>query len=677
MKKHIFILKVLVIGAAVLLCCVTDISAVSHILSSEKTSLCMIQKGPTRQSTLYANGETIQVSTQSVVSQIPGPSSSDISIQQFQSIIDTSKTSVQKKCRSLLVDSGQRDGFNIQFNVKNATQEMIPAISAVEQYLETLFTDPVTVTINLSFEDLGAGSILGATHMYYVGPITWDYVYAGLINGMDTDDFIQSYLPNSDGAIPIHYNYQNDLVTWESDCYVPVSVYKSTIGTMSGIDADIRINTVIMFPWDYDPTDGVSSENTCFETTLIHEVGHALGFTSGAEFRYHDIEIMDAFRFRYTDGASDYNPDTFEEFQTTPRLVWRENVDNTNDDVVSDIIGEEYRMSDGAPFQTCHLSLVHTIGCMQPTPTGSFYPDFFKESDLTMFDAIGWDYCQEIPTTTLPFFDDFPVYTLDEMKWSSSQNCYIWSDGSNEPSPPYSLELLTYYYGDGGQVRTNRIDTSSLSKLSIQFYYERRGSHNQPEPGEDLVLLYLNNNHQWMEVGRILADGPNMVNYELVSYFITVADAFHPDFRVQIKSLGQLGTNEMPPWADNWFVDDFSITDFRPVVETLAAQDITSTSALLKGQIMNDGDESCQVRFKYAVSECPDLSPFIRMDMAGEITWTYVSDWYGSFHTNDVFQETVNGLTAGTLYVYRAGALNSQGEDWGTYTQFITGNNKK
>jgi hypothetical protein len=116
-----------------------------------------------------------------------------------------------------------------------------------------------------------------------------------------------------------------------------------------------------------------------------------MGFGSGVDFRFQDIEALDIFRFRRTDGSSDFNPDTTAEFQVRPRWAV---FNNPNDDVNFDIISVEYRFSDGSPWQASHFrEQVPAIGIMDPAFSygETFYPNFLRTSDITAFDAIGWN----------------------------------------------------------------------------------------------------------------------------------------------------------------------------------------------------------------------------------------------------------------------------------------------
>ena len=158
------------------------------------------------------------------------------------------------------------------------------------------------------------------------------------------------------------------------------------------------------FNFDFDPSNGVSGMD--FQSVVVHEVGHALGFTSAVDFRTNDIEVLDIFRFQNTDGTGDYNPDTEVEFGTTARTV---DFNNLNDDVNSDLISAEYRMEDGSPWQASHFRQ-SVSAIMDPTIAfgQTFLPNFFRTPDLNMFDAIGYDFPAIPPPSVPPFPDDGP-----------------------------------------------------------------------------------------------------------------------------------------------------------------------------------------------------------------------------------------------------------------------------
>jgi hypothetical protein len=280
-----------------------------------------------------------------------------------------------------------RAGLNLVYSLgPSVPPAAVPAFAAAEAYLEAQFpNDPITVTITVSFASLGSGIIGGTSSAY--GFVDWATTRSVLVGGMDASDTIQSSLP-SGTTIPVRYSTGS--TTNEDRVFFTFANWKATGGTVTGTDASMQYST--NFPFDFDPSNGVTANTISLQDVIIHETGHALGFGSGVDFRFHDIETLDIFRFRRTDGSSDFNPDTAAEFGVRPRWAV---FNNPNDDVNFDDIGaSEFRLSDGSPWQASHWrEQVPAIGIMDPAFSygETFYPNFLRTSDLTAFDAIGWD----------------------------------------------------------------------------------------------------------------------------------------------------------------------------------------------------------------------------------------------------------------------------------------------
>jgi hypothetical protein len=351
--------------------------------------LTYIEPGLTQQSTLYADGSIINIQTESVTWPILQNEKIDMTQEQFKDMMKEAKNNFDNDPNKIIISKGGSRGLDIQFVVTTPPPGAQTAINAVATYIESLFSDPITVVITLGFESMSPG-ILGSTSCSYASSVTWTASRTGLVAGLDSDDTIQSYLP-SGSSIPVRYNGNSGTATNENRCYFTKANYRATIGSVTGNAADMTINSD--FNWDYDPSNGITSGYYCFQSVLAHEIGHVLGFTSGADFRFMDIETLDVYRFQLSDGAGNYNPDTLAEFQTTARMV-DQNAPGTNDDVVSDIISVEYQMSDGDPYQCSHFSQGNVYAIMQPAISSgtTYYPDFYKTPDKTMLDAIGWDY---------------------------------------------------------------------------------------------------------------------------------------------------------------------------------------------------------------------------------------------------------------------------------------------
>jgi hypothetical protein len=444
-----------------------------YIELNKTNSLAYIEPGLTQQSTLYADGSVIDLQTESITWPILQNEKIALTQDEFKAMVKSAKNNFDNDPNKIIISKGDSRGLDIQFVVSSPPSGAQAAINAVAVYIESLFSDSVTVVITLGFESMSPG-ILGSTSSNYASSVTWANTRAGLIAGMDPDDTIQNYLP-SGSSIPVRYDGNSGTVTNENRCFFTKANYRATIGTVSGDAADMTINSD--FNWDYDPSNGITSGYYCFQSVLAHEIGHVLGFTSGADFRIFplDIETLDVYRFQLSDGTGDYNPDTLAEFQTTARMV-DQNKPGTNDDVNSDIISVEYQMSDGDPYQCSHFSQGNVNGIMQPAVSSgtTFYPDFYKTPDITMLDAIGWDFV--VPPDTTP-----PV-TTSALAGTKGDNGWYISDVTVTLSATDPPEVF-HIGGDGGNGPSGvnhtyyKIDSGSWKEYTTPFMVSTEGQH--------------------------------------------------------------------------------------------------------------------------------------------------------------------------------------------------------
>lgn len=280
-----------------------------------------------------------------------------------------------------------RVGLNVVFVLgASVPAAAVNSFALAEAYLESQFTgDTMNLTVSVSFAALPSG-VIGGTGSAY-GTLSWSSSRSTLVAGMDASDTIQNFLP-SGTTIPVRYT--TGTTTNETQIFWTFANFKANGGTVAGNDASMQYSTA--FPFDFDPSNGVTAGTISLVDVIVHETGHSMGFGSGVDFRVNDIETHDIFRFRRTDGGSDFNPDTTAEFTVRPRWAVR---NNPNDDVNFDTIsGTEYRLSDGSPWQASHFrEQTPAIGIMDPAFDfgQTFFPNYLRTSDLTAFDAIGWN----------------------------------------------------------------------------------------------------------------------------------------------------------------------------------------------------------------------------------------------------------------------------------------------
>ncbi len=538
-----------------------DLQNHQHDGQVARPPLVFVEPGPVMEATLYADGSVIEVQTEIVSRLICGSDPTGVTLEDLKRMVLSGREAFENDPNIVVISGpdgprGPRSGIDIVFIAASPPPGAEAALDAAAAYLEGVFSDPVTVTITVSWADL-SGNALGSTSNNYVTDVTWAVTRTGLILDMDCDDTIQSWLP-SGATIPVRYNGSSGGVTNEGFCDFTLANFNAAVGSVGGYAASIQIDDTD-YNWDYDPSNGVPGSYYCFQSVIVHEVGHALGFISRADYITNSkIEAMDIFRFQWTDGAGDYNPDTLAEFQTTARLV---DFNNPNDDHITDLVSVEYRMSDGDPYQASHFRHIGDIGIMAPTtsPGETFYPDFFTQADIDVFDAIGWDYGGG--GTATPFSDSFPSLVINPSLWPYADGVEINGDGDGEPSAPYSMNL-SGTAGGGSEIYSICLDTSGLDGVQIDYYWQRTGNGDSPETNENLYVEYLDDTDTWIEVTFHPGAGPDDDPFVLASHDIFDPGALHTGFRVRFRNVSyQTGT-----FDDDWFVDDVFITSATDIL---------------------------------------------------------------------------------------------------------------
>ncbi|MCX6832615.1 MAG: NF038122 family metalloprotease, partial [candidate division Zixibacteria bacterium] len=483
--------------------------------TATKNPFVIFEDGPTYVTRNYSDHSLSEMKTEKITVPFSGSDTSVANAEFFKEQVRISHERFANDNNKKIASQEALSSFNVVFNYDpSVPAEAITALETAATYLEGLFSDPVTVTINIDFAVLGPG-MLGGTSVYYTAtPPSWTTTRTGLINGMDADDYIQTYLP-AGSTIPVRYDGASSTITNENRCFFAWANYGATIGSISGACAEITFSSE--FPWDYDPSDGVPGSVYCFQSVVIHELGHALGFHSRAEDQYQpnsDIYSLDIYRFQRTDGTADYNPDNVSEFQVCPRLV---DYNYPDDDHNSNLFTNEgadieYRMSDGDPYQACHFRQGSVAGIMQPAFGGgeTFYPNFYRTPDIDMFDAIGWDY-----VTDLDWDDDGVVNTIDNCpRIANSDQLDFDQDGVGDVCdncPNVANSTQSDVDGDSlGDPCDPDIDNDGILNAADNCKYvanPQQFNNDADSLGDDCDnCLLVNNNDQWDEDSNGVGD---------------------------------------------------------------------------------------------------------------------------------------------------------------------------
>ncbi len=153
-----------------------------------------------------------------------------------------------------------------------------------------------------------------------------------------------------------------------------------------------------------------------------------------------------------------------------------------------------------------------------------------------------------------PFFDDVPGSQLDSSKWISTAQAASSSDGNGEPSQPNSLRLRK-----NGHAESQVMDASAATGLVLTYHWQRTGSDlgKSPEPGEDLIVEYVNDQGAWALAATHPGDGSDTAPYMQES-FLLPGDALHSGFQIRFRMTGD-------KVDDHFYIDDVAVDEEAPV----------------------------------------------------------------------------------------------------------------
>jgi hypothetical protein len=171
-------------------------------------------------------------------------------------------------------------------------------------YWGSMLTNSATINLGVGFSALGTG-IIGST-----GSARADYGVANWearINATKSNSAVDQniVLPKlTDGGASFITNgvttvngvtkddlsklaYDNAATASSKTLYLNTSVIKAIGGSAATVNAtslDGNVTFSSNFGFDFDPTDGITTNTFDFIGVAIHEIGHALGFVSGVDF---------------------------------------------------------------------------------------------------------------------------------------------------------------------------------------------------------------------------------------------------------------------------------------------------------------------------------------------------------------------------------------------------------
>jgi len=296
----------------------------------------------------------------------------------------------------------------------------------------SFFTDDIDIRLDVGFSALAPG-VLGSAGSQRVVIAYEDYRDALIADGTSPDD--ATAIANLELGTTLEFGTQDSTGTFILDddgsvnnTFLAINVATAlaigltTDANGNAIDdgttafANITFNS--NFTFDFDPTDGVDAGAIDFVGVAFHEIGHALGFTSGVDVVdtnptldlngfaiFNQLDI-----FRYSDRSQDA-------FGTGTRDL------GYGGDTFFSIDGGETNLglfstgrNNGDGQQASHWKDGLGLGILDPTSAPAGQANVITELDLRAFDVIGFDRVGETatPPTDLTGNDDNFTGTNDD-----------------------------------------------------------------------------------------------------------------------------------------------------------------------------------------------------------------------------------------------------------------------
>lgn len=349
--------------------------------------------------------------------------------------------------------SAQALTFNFNFS-EGTTTEVIDGVKKAGSLWEEVFYDDVVVNIDFQFGALPEGYLGGARPSMLRANYGDAVQQFGLDQVSADDQSAVAHLPtyqDSNGNISIsRWINRTESVwgLWHTDTSTTnlwlTRANAKALGIVTGndtaVDAEIRLDSEAN--WDFDATDGIGSGQYDFVGTVLHELGHTLGFLSGV-----DVLDFDAKQgITRSDEEYDYvtSMDLFRQSDATKgqgKIDWTVDFGteyfsiNGGHDKIADFANGAAALWESDNFQLSHFRLEEN-SVMRPILFSGTQASL-GEIDLRLMDTIGWD---RAAVSQIDYSNSSLAYTVEDdgfdgaLSWggwsNTNYNYNFWQEGS-------------------------------------------------------------------------------------------------------------------------------------------------------------------------------------------------------------------------------------------------------